>query len=136
MLETRFPGQATSSPLGEKEGLMAENGRRRQVQDAKNQSLFREVNERVRNVADQNRIDLLCECADEDCLVTVTLTPDEYESIRANPLRFPVAPGHGVPEIERVVEEHDDYIVVEKIGLGVEVAEKLDPCSRSSAPIR
>jgi hypothetical protein len=33
-------------------------------------------------------------------------------------LRFPIAPGHDVPEIEKVVEENERYVVVEKIELG------------------
>ncbi len=109
---------------------MADNGRRRHVRGAKNQALFREVNEHVPDVAHEDRINFLCECAAEDCTVTIGLTPSEYETVRANARRFPIVPGHEVPEIERVVEEHDRYAVVEKSGLAADIAEKLDPRSR------
>ena len=104
----------------------------RQHRGAKNQALFREVNEHVRNVAHQNKIEFLCECADDTCTEIMQLGAEEYEAIRGDPHRFPVAPGHEVPDIERVVEENAQYVVVEKVGLAAAVAEKLDPRSRAS----
>jgi hypothetical protein len=109
---------------------MADKGRRRDVRGAQNQALFREINEHVPNLAQQNRIDYLCECADEDCATTIELMPGEYQAIRANPRRFAIVPGHDAPATERVVEEHDGYAVVEKSGFSAGIAEKLDPRSR------
>ena len=40
---------------------------------------------------------------------------------------FFVKPGHGRPELERVVEENERFAVGEKFGEAGEVAEKLDP---------
>ena len=38
----------------------------------------------------------------------------------ADPTRFILAPGHNDPQIELVVEEADEYQIVEKIGPGRE----------------
>ena len=102
----------------------------RQLRGAKNQSLFREVNEQIKGVTHMTYIDFLCECADMDCTEIIALTSEEYEEVRRYPERFPIKPGHQVEEIERVVEEHDRYIVVEKIELSADVARKLNPRER------
>ena len=57
----------------------------------------------------------VCECADETCAQPVKMTIAEYEAVRAEPTYFAVAEGHVVPDIERVVEKHDRYTVVEKV---------------------
>jgi len=98
---------------------------------AQNQALLREVNERIEQVAaDAANPEFLCECADEACIETITLSIAEYESIRSSPVRFPVRLGHGDPQIERVVEEHEDYVVAEKIGRAAEIVKERDPRSR------
>ena len=35
--------------------------------------------------------------------------------MHASPIRFWVKPGHGIPALERVLEENDRYEVVEKL---------------------
>ena len=55
----------------------------------------------------------------------------EYETIRSSPVRFPVAPGHDVPNVEFVVEQNERYAVVEKMGKAAEVSVKLDPRART-----
>jgi hypothetical protein len=97
---------------------------------ARNQSLLRDVNERINElVGEAWNPEFLCECADTSCLETLELSLGEYEAIRSSPVRFPIKPGHEVPEFERVVEEHGGYVVVEKFGEAAEVATKLDPRS-------
>jgi hypothetical protein len=59
-------------------------------------------------------IDFMCECADASCTGVLTLTPAEYEKLRSNSRRFAVLPGHEVDDVERVVETHSRYLVVEK----------------------
>jgi hypothetical protein len=49
---------------------------------------------------------------------------DVYESVRANPRRFIVKPGHERRELERVVDARDGYLVVEKVGDAGAVAER------------
>jgi len=99
----------------------------------RNQVLFREINERIRDIGDVERVpaaelwDFLCECADEACTEIVPLTVAEYEEIRRTPTRFPVKPGHIVAEVETVVERHERYLVVEKHGEAAEIAEANDP---------
>jgi hypothetical protein len=102
---------------------------------ARNQSRFREINERIEpsNAAhtwvDPPFADWVCECARTDCSIAVRLTVAEYESVRSDPAKFLVAPGdeHVVPEIEQVVERTERYWVVEKLGHAGDVAEDLDP---------
>ena len=108
----------------------------RERRAAKNQSLFREVNERIeplnRALPIVKRLnDFICECTDEDCTETIALSVEEYESVRANPNHFAVVPheAHASPDVERVIEKHDRYWVVEKLGLGGAVAARLDPRS-------
>ena len=97
---------------------------------AENESLLREVNDRIEEIADDAAsMEFLCECADPDCTETLELSVMEYELIRSSPVRFPVKPGHIDPELERVVEEDERYVVVEKTGLAGEVARDLDPRS-------
>jgi hypothetical protein len=96
-----------------------------------NQSLLREVNERIEQIADDAaNPEFLCECANEDCVETLQLSLAEYEAIRASPVRFPINSGHDFPEFERVIEEQEGYVVVEKFGKAGEVAQELDPRSR------
>jgi hypothetical protein len=99
---------------------------------ARNQALWREVNERVRAVAETSAaMQFLCECASLDCTEVLNLSVAEYERIRSSPARFPIVPGHEFPEFERVVEENEEYMVVEKLGEAAEVSKNLDPRSHS-----
>jgi hypothetical protein len=84
-----------------------------------NEALFREVNERVAEVAEEfiaaeGPVEFSCECGDGACAEKITMTVDEYEAVRAKATLFAVVPGHEVPDIERVVERHPNYLVVEK----------------------
>jgi hypothetical protein len=98
---------------------------------ARNEAFFREVNERIRDVAhgfgDDARYEFLCECVDLSCAERVTLTLDEYEAVRANGRRFVVVRDHVAPDVEVVVARHGDHEIVEKAGVGGRVADELDP---------
>ena len=99
---------------------------------ARNEALFREVNERIEDVQEgftgQGRVDFLCECGSEDCTQPISLTLAEYEQIRQHPKHFVVVPGHDVVDVERVVEQTDRYAVVEKLpGAPAKIAVKRDP---------
>ena len=102
----------------------------------RNQALYREVNERVKaiNQAFDSLLghgDWICECANESCVQRLVLTHEEYEMLRAKGTRFAVAPddAHVVPEVENVVERHERYWVVEKIGVAAALVEQVDPRS-------
>ena len=117
----------------------------RRVRAAKNQSLLREVNERIEHLAagqpasmfEEMRlgkeIDLACECMDEACTERVTMTVAEYEAVRSESNSFFVKPGHNAPDVEDIVREEAHYLVVSKTGVGAAVAEKLDPRKRQRA---
>lgn len=115
--------------------------REREMRAAHNQSLFREVNERIQDLNDTflvaaaealRRSDYVCECADDACFERVSLTREEYESVRAFPSRFAVAHGHVVPDVEDVVATYERFVVVEKRRAGKARAEQLDPRSPRS----
>jgi hypothetical protein len=100
---------------------------------AKNQSLFREVNERIEDLsANASFTTFICECMDEMCDQKVALTVEEYEHIRSDSNSFFVVRGHEVKEVERTVETSDRFIVVAKLGAGERVAEALDPRKRDA----
>ena len=71
---------------------------------ARNESVFREVNERIeefRNTASAF-VEFVCECALERCAAYVSLTLEEYERIRLDSNRFFVLPGHVLPHVDKV----------------------------------
>jgi hypothetical protein len=101
------------------------------VKAARNQSLCREVNERIESLAAAvGELQLICECANLECQETLSLSVAEYENIRSSSVRFPVALGHNFPGVENVVDENERYAVVEKKGEAAEVSAKLDPRTR------
>jgi hypothetical protein len=96
---------------------------------ARNEALFREVNEQIRQV--QRELELpdrpmpfICECDDVACRTIVRLTAAEYERIRSDSRRFLVSTGHSTEG--RIVEHCDGYVVSEKRGIAGEIAESTD----------
>jgi len=83
-----------------------------------NENLFREVNEQIQKLTMRlhgpGPYDFLCECSNSDCDRRVSMALAEYEAVRTQSDRFLVAPGHVLPDIERVVETHATYDVVDK----------------------
>lgn len=96
----------------------------RAARQARNETLHREVNERLARLdkeadgawADDDEVfDFLCECARGDaCDARVRMRLADYEQVRRQDDRFAVAPGHENLEIERVVKRGDGYVVVDK----------------------
>jgi hypothetical protein len=106
----------------------------RQERAARNQSLFREVNERIDEAATKLSpmfTEFMCECADDSCFEHISLTTQEYSSVRKmGPVFFVVTPGHVYEDIEKVVGgEADRYEIVQKEDVAAEVAAELDPRS-------
>jgi hypothetical protein len=99
---------------------------------AENETLFREVNERV----DETTADFVstneyfCECANADCTFRIKLTHAQYASIRADPKQFVVLPLHFTPEVETLVVKNEGHWLVRKTGEAGDYVEKLDPRSR------
>ena len=102
---------------------------------AENEAIFRGANERLERYAAANVdnglgvLPFLCECDRTECTKVVLVTRPEYERVRADPRRSVMVLGHENPEIERVVEETDRYVVAEKFGVAAEVYGELDPRS-------
>ena len=106
----------------------------RQERLARNEALFRDVNERVREIAalhgdDDHVYEFYCECSNADCTFQLKATLTEYEGVRAHGDRFLIAPSHSLPEIERVIDRSERWWVVEKLGEPAELVEELDPRS-------
>jgi hypothetical protein len=93
------------------------------ARQARNEALFREVNERIAGLGEKaearapdGTIDFLCECGEEGgCGQRVRVPIDVYDRVRSQDDRFVVRPGHETPEIERAVEWSEHYVVVDKI---------------------
>ena len=90
----------------------------RAERQGRNESLFREVNERIAELNQtfhvEGRSEFLCECSDPDCAETLSLSLREYEIIRAAPNLFIVQNGHEHPDVDRVVRASDGFTLVEK----------------------
>jgi hypothetical protein len=107
----------------------------REERFAGNEALFREVNERVVELASHyvvtetdSAVDFTCECGRAECSETMMMTIVEYEAIRARATHFGVVPHHEQPEIETVIERHPRHFVVEKLEQDAqEVARETDP---------
>jgi hypothetical protein len=122
------------------EASTAEATTLREVKAAKNQSLFREVNERIKQVGEKSKAwtynqEAICECADDSCSERLAVDQAEYEAVRQIPTRFLVFPSedHVFEDVERVVMKDERYWVVEKIDQAASVATKFDPRRRQRA---
>ncbi|MBV8258433.1 MAG: hypothetical protein JO073_11515 [Actinobacteria bacterium] len=98
---------------------------------AKNEVMFRAINERIRdlavrfNAADEP-IGFICECADETCVEKVPLTLEQYEEMRVLPARFAVVPGHeATPLVERIVFRTPEFVLVRKVGIAADAVRRL-----------
>ena len=91
----------------------------RQERLVRNETLFREVNERIEEVATHSA----------GCTLLLHLTQPEYERARSEPDVFVVALGHELPEIERILARTERYQLVKKQGEAAEFAQQRDPRS-------
>jgi hypothetical protein len=97
-----------------------------------NEALFREVNERIERVSETlqmttERLAILCECGNSECVERLDVHLSEYERVRADSALFFVRPGHELPDLEDVVEQYGEYDVVrKKPGPATDLARELD----------
>ena len=97
---------------------------------AKNETFFRETNESLQETAiarGAEHADFICECSARGCVERLPITLGEYEKVRMDGDHFIVVVGHENPAIERVVQAHDGYLVVEKLGAAGDIARESDP---------
>ena len=112
---------------------MAKDDRDRRI--GLNEAAFREANERIEgmNLAlsqISDKIMIVCECGNPECVEQIELSLEEYEEIRADPTYFAVVAGHGDPSVDTVIAEHEEYSVVRKDDPDAkEVVERTDPRS-------
>jgi hypothetical protein len=84
-----------------------------------NEAIYREVNERIRDISERipvlsETLTIVCECGRPECTERLTIDPETYANVRANPILFVMTPGHEEPSVERVVERTPAYVVVAK----------------------
>jgi hypothetical protein len=96
---------------------------------ARNEALFREVNENIARLEESHGTTstdpvYVCECANAACVEQIAIDDGTYSRVRAEARYFFVRPGHQDSELERVVETHVDFLVVEKTGAAGDVAEQ------------
>jgi hypothetical protein len=94
---------------------------------SRNEEIFRDVNEKIEEGAERHGVASAvryhCECGNATCFETVELRPSEYERVASERYRFVIRPGHENDQIEQVVEHHEGYLIVEKVG---EAREQID----------
>jgi hypothetical protein len=100
------------------------------------QILVRDLNEHVVGVLKAQNLhletdgdypsDFLCECSREACTEMVSLTIEEYESVRSSPTVFAVVPGHETPAVDEILFTNERFSLVEKT-VFTELAVTSDP---------
>jgi len=96
---------------------------------ARNESLFREVNENIARLEQRyggaaTQAAFICECSSDVCTEHLFVDDETYRRVREHPRRFLILPGHVDTTLESVVEERPGYLIVEKTGTAGEVAEQ------------
>lgn len=108
-----------------------ESSETREERFAKNEIIFRTVNEAIEQKAIEmgglDEYQFICECSAATCFDRVSLTLQQYEHIRREGVRFVVVPGHENVEVELVVSTTEAYSIVEKDGIAGIAAEFADP---------
>jgi hypothetical protein len=102
---------------------------------ARNQALFREVNERLLELSEgfqDGSMQFVCECSNEDCTLTVKMNHREYESVRGHSTFFVIATGHEILEVEKIIDRHDGWTIVQKVTES-DYAVETDPRRRNGA---
>jgi len=93
----------------------------REERIARNEVLFREINERLREMQDTFHVqtdepEFVCECGNVDCTERIAISIPDYERLRGDPTTFAVVEGHQAEDVEDVVEAGTEYLVVRKRG--------------------
>jgi hypothetical protein len=107
-------------------------GAARAARLTRNEAMFREVNEQISALnnfgVQSDTFGVVCECGRDACGDVIYVHNSLYETVRAQSDRFIVASGHVLPEIEKVVEQHEGFAVVDKHdGTPEKIAALTDP---------
>jgi aerobic-type carbon monoxide dehydrogenase small subunit (CoxS/CutS family) len=98
-----------------------------------NEAVFRQVNERIEQLADSfgltsEKLVLICECGNASCTSRIEMDHQDYEALRSDAATFAVVKGHEIRDVEEIVKRHQAYDVVRKRAGGAkQVAEQTDP---------
>jgi hypothetical protein len=98
-----------------------------------NEALFRQVNERLQELAEgfaqtPDKLDLICECGNASCASRIEMDPEEYQKLRSDSTTFAIVKGHAILDVEEIVERRAGYDVVRKTDREAQrVAEQTDP---------
>ena len=98
----------------------------------RNEALFREVNERLRDLNHEwglnELMEIVCECGDLGCTERLTISAARYEEVRSEATWFAVIPGHDIATVEQIVARHAGYDIVQKRAAEAAlIAEETDP---------
>jgi hypothetical protein len=93
----------------------------------KNEQLIRDRNSRTKRhlkkffhndkTAVATPLNFICECSDLNCEDHVELSINQYEALHVRQDRFVVCEGHVTSSVEKIVDEGDGFVVVEKYAL-------------------
>jgi hypothetical protein len=93
--------------------------------NARAQVIYREVNDRIREMDESFRsLDqtvVICECG-RGCAERIEVPVDEYDRVRRESTQFFVTPPHFASEVDRVIEDHGPWLLVEAVGVAAEIA--------------
>ena len=98
-----------------------------------NEGLYRSINEKIEDLNASfgmvtESMAVVCECGQLECAQQIGLEIPTYERVRSDPALFVVVPGHEIPDVETVVEEHSGFNVFRKDPGGPEeLARNTDP---------
>jgi hypothetical protein len=84
-----------------------------------NEALYRSINEKIEGLNETfgvvaESMAVICECGRLECSRQIELDIPTYEHVRADPTHFVVLPGHELPDVETVIEEHGTFNIVRK----------------------
>lgn len=90
-----------------------------------NEQFLGDINERLRVTLEEVREEadedpdayfrFFCECSDLDCRLRLEVRPSRLKAVHAVDGRFVVLPGHEMPSVERIVDQEDGYLIVQKL---------------------
>jgi hypothetical protein len=98
-----------------------------------NEAMFRHVNERVDDINEAfapltDTMEIICECADVQCVEQLVMSISEYRRIRSDSALFVVVPGHERPPVAEAIEHRTEgYTVVRKKGEALQTAMETAP---------
>lgn len=103
----------------------------REERVARNEATARDINEQIEDAHEDSPpsryLRMICECGHATCERVIAMTIGEHAQLRSRSERFAVLGEHVIDDIERVVDETDRYMVVEKRdGTAADVAAEED----------